>query len=63
MNNTLDPLGGDAVGVVHHLNQDELAMSAIGFVHIQNGVGGGAGTGEGIKNQRILTSGNFQHKL
>ena len=50
MNNTLDPLGGDAVGVVHHLDQNEFPMPTVSFVHVQNGMGGGAGTGEGVKN-------------
>lgn len=52
-NDTLDPLGGDAVGVVHHFDEDELAVSAIGFVHVENGMSGGAGTGEGVEDDRI----------
>ena len=50
VNDPLDPFGGNGFGVVHHLHQNEFAVSAIGFVHVENGVGGGAGTGEGVKN-------------
>ena len=38
-------------------------MSAVGFVHVQYRMGGGAGTGEGIEDNGILISGNFQDKL
>ena len=49
----LDALGGDAVGVVHHLDKNELAVSAVRLVHVQDSMGGSAGTGEGIEDNRI----------
>ena len=50
----LHALGGDAVGVVHHLDKDELAVSAVSFVHVEDSMGSGAGTGKGIENNGIL---------
>ena len=50
LDNALHALGGDAVGVVHHLDKNKLAVSAVRFVHVQHRMGGGAGTGEGIKD-------------
>ena len=47
------PLGGDAVGVVHHLHQNEFAVAAVRLVHVEDGVGGGAGTSEGVENDGI----------
>ena len=55
-------LGGDTVGVVHHFYQDEFAVTAIGLVHVQNGVGGSARTGKGVKNDVIRTRSNL-HKI
>ena len=46
----LYPLGGDALGVVHHFHQDESAVPAVGLVHVQHRVGRGAGPGEGVQN-------------
>ena len=46
----LHALGGDAVGVVHHLNEDELAVSAVSFIHVNDSMGGSAGTGEGVED-------------
>ena len=54
VNHPFDTLGGDTVGVVHHLNKNELAVSAVGLVHVEYGVGGGAGTGEGVKDDGIF---------
>ena len=51
----LDALGGDAVGVVHHLDKNELAVSAVRLVHVEDSMGGGAGTGERIKDNIIRT--------
>ena len=48
-----DTLGSDGFGVIHHLHQDEFAMAAVGLVHVQDGVGGGAGAGEGVEDDRI----------
>ena len=53
VNDPLDPFSGNAFGVIHHLHQNEFAVSAVGFVHVENGVGGGARTGEGIENDGI----------
>ena len=55
----LDALGGDAVGVVHHLDKDELAVSAIRLVHGQDSMGSGARTGKGIEDDGILITGLF----
>ena len=52
----LHALGGDAVSVVHHLDKDELAVSAVGFVHVEDSMGGGAGTGEGVEDNGIRIS-------
>ena len=48
-NHTPDPLGGDTVGVVHHFHEDKLAVSAVGFVHVQHCMGSGAGHGYGAE--------------
>ena len=49
----LDALGGDAVGVVHHLNEDKLAAPAVRLVHVEDSMGGGAGTGKRVEDERI----------
>ena len=48
VNDPLDPFSGNGFGVVHHLYQNEFAVSAVGSVHVENGVGGSTGTSEGI---------------
>lgn len=48
------PLGGDVLGVVHHFYQDESAVSAVGFVHVQHSVGGCAGPGEGVQDDGVF---------
>ena len=63
MDDPLDTLGGDGVGIIAHFHQNKFAVSAIRFVHIQHRMGCGAGPCEGIQNQSVLCSGNFQHKL
>ena len=60
-NDPLDPFGGDALGVVHHLYKDEFTVSAVGLVHVENCVGGGAGTGKGVKNYAIWIRGNLKN--
>lgn len=63
MDDPLDTLGGDGVGIIAHLHQNEFAVSAIGFIHVKHRMGCGAGACEGIQNQSVLCSGNLQHKL
>ena len=63
VDHALDTLGGDAVGIVHHLHEDELAMPAVSLVHIQNRVGSRAGTGKGVKDDRIGIGSNLQNEL
>ena len=62
LDNALDALGGDAVGVVHHLNEDKLAVPAVRLVHVEDGMGGGAGTGERIKDN-IIFAGNHLNEV
>ena len=62
LDNALDALGGDAVGVVHHLDKDELAVSTVSFVHVKDSMGGGAGTGEGIEDN-IIFAGNHLNEV
>ena len=38
-------------------------MSAVSLVHVQNGVGGGSRTIEGVKNKCIHVSSNLQNSL
>ena len=38
-------------------------MSAVGLVHVQDSVGSGAGTGEGIKDQSIFIASYLQNTL
>jgi len=61
VNDPLDPFSGNAFGVIHHLHQNEFAVSAVGFVHVENGVSGGAGTSEGVKNYAIWIRGNLKN--
>ena len=63
VNDPLDPFGGNALSVVHHLYQDEFAVSAVGFIHVENRVGGGAGTGEGVENYIVIFRTNLNHSL
>ena len=53
VNDPLDPFSGNAFGVVHHLHQNEFTVSAVGFVHVENGVSGSAGAGKGVENDGI----------
>ena len=53
VNHTLDTLGGNVVGVVHHFYQDEFAVTAICLVHIEYGMGSSTRTGERVENDRI----------
>ena len=46
----IDTLRRNAVGIVLHLNQDKLAVAAVGFVHIENGMGGRAGAGKAVED-------------
>ena len=39
----------NAVSVVHHLHKDESTVAAVSLVHVQNRMGSGAGTGEGVE--------------
>ena len=57
------PLGSDAVGVVLHLYQDEFAVPAVGLVHVEDGVGGGTGTSEGVENDVIFITSLFNQFL
>ena len=50
VNYPFNTLGGNAVGVVHHLHKDESTVAAVSLVHVQNRMGSGAGTGEGVEN-------------
>jgi hypothetical protein len=42
------------LGVIHHFHEDELPVSAVLLVQFQYSVGGGAGTGKRVENNRIL---------
>ena len=53
VDDTAHTFGGDAFGVVAHFDEDEFAVSAILLVHVEDGVGGGAGTGEGVEDDCI----------
>ena len=48
LNDAPNALGGDAVGVVLALDEDEAPVAAVFPVLGENGVGRGARTGEGI---------------
>ena len=50
---TLYTFSCDIVSIVHHLNKNETAMTAILLVHVQDGMGGSARTGEGIEDDTI----------
>ena len=63
VNDTLNTLCSDGIGIVHHLDQDKLAIAAIGLVHVQNRMSGSTGTGEGIEDNGIGISGNLQNTL
>jgi hypothetical protein len=48
-----DALGGDGVRVVLALDQDEAPIAAVFPVLGEDGVGGGAGAGEGIEDDGV----------
>ena len=56
----LHALGGDAVGVVHHLDEDKLAVSDVRLVHVEDSMGGSTGTCEGVEDDRIGIRSNLQ---
>ena len=55
--------GGNAFGVVAHFDEDEFAVSAILLVHVEDGVGGGAGTGEGVEDDRIRIGSDLENSF
>ena len=55
------PLGGDGLGVVHHLHQNELAVPAVRLIHVQHSVRRRAGTGEGVENNGIWVGSDLQN--
>ena len=54
MNDAPDALGGDGVGVVFALDENEAAVAAVLAVQSENGVRCRAGTGEGVEDDRVL---------
>ena len=40
INHALNALGGDIVGVVHHLHEDEPAMTTVCLIHVKNRMSG-----------------------
>ena len=50
VNYSLDTLSCDTVGVVHHFHKDEFTVAAVGLVHVEYSMGGGAGTSKRIEN-------------
>ena len=53
VNHTLDTLGGNVVGVVHHFYQDEFTVAAVCLVHIEYSMGSGTGTGKRVEDDGI----------
>jgi hypothetical protein len=46
-----------------HFNEDEVALAAVLGVLLEHGVGGGAGTGEAVKNDGIFIGSDLQDAL
>ena len=63
LDNPPNPLGGDGFGVVHHLHQNEFAVPTVGLVHVEDSVGGGAGTGEAVEDDGVFFCGNLDDAL
>ena len=53
-------LGGDGLGVVHHFDEDELAVAVVFFVEVENGVGRSAGTGKGVEDDGVFVAAYLQ---
>ena len=51
-----DALGGDAVGVVLALDEDELPVATIPAVEAKHSLGGSAAAREGVENDVIVSS-------
>ncbi len=47
-------LGGQTVGVILALDEDEAARAAVRSVGLQNGVRSGARAGEAVENKRVI---------
>ena len=53
----------DTVGIVLHLDQDELSVPAVRGVHVEDSMSGGARTGKGVEDDGIRGCSNLKHTL
>ena len=58
-----DALGGDRIRVGLAFDEDEAAVAAVFSVLSEDGVGGGAGPGEGIEDDGVAVGGQEDHAL
>ena len=63
VDDALHTLCGDGVGVVHQLDTDEAAVTAVSCVGFENCMGGGSGSREGVQNDGIGVGGYLKDAL
>ena len=53
--------GSDGFSVIAHFDENEFPVAAVGFVHVEDGVGGGAGTGKAVENDGVFIGCNLYY--